>query len=50
MNAINCDVVGLDWNMGIEESRILVPDKVLQGNLDPCALYGSVEDVRRETK
>ena len=50
MNKLSCDVVGLDWNMGISESRSLVPDKVLQGNLDPCALYGSLNDVRRETK
>jgi uroporphyrinogen decarboxylase len=49
MNNINCDVVGLDWNMGIAETRSLIPDKVLQGNLDPCALYGSREDVKRET-
>ena len=49
MNNINCNVVGLDWNMGIEESKALIPDKVLQGNLDPCALYGSREDVKRET-
>jgi uroporphyrinogen decarboxylase len=50
MDAMNCNVVGLDWNMDIEESRSLVPSKVLQGNLDPCALYGSLDDVRRETK
>jgi uroporphyrinogen decarboxylase len=50
MNALSCNVVGLDWNMGIEESRQLMPSKVLQGNLDPCALYGSFDDVRRETK
>src|SRR5690606_14188409 len=50
MNRINCNVVGLDWNMDIGESRKLIPDKVLQGNLDPCALYGSLDDVRRETK
>jgi uroporphyrinogen decarboxylase len=49
MNDLACNVVGLDWNMGIRESRKLVPGKVLQGNLDPCALYGSLEDVRRET-
>jgi uroporphyrinogen decarboxylase len=49
MNKINCEVVGLDWNMDILESRRLMPDKVLQGNLDPCALYGSVEDVRKST-
>ena len=50
MNEISCDVVGLDWNMDIAESRRLIPDKVLQGNLDPCALYGSFDDIRRETK
>jgi len=50
MNTIKCNVVGLDWNMSIEESRRLLPDKVLQGNLDPCALYGSIDDVKRETK
>ncbi len=50
INKMNCDVVGLDWNMGIEESKKLLPNKVLQGNLDPCALYGSINDVKRETK
>jgi uroporphyrinogen decarboxylase len=50
LNKINCEVVGLDWNMGVEESRKLIPTKVLQGNLDPCALYGSLDDVKRETK
>lgn len=50
MNALACNVVGLDWNMDITESRKLMPDKVLQGNLDPCALYGSFDDVRKETR
>jgi uroporphyrinogen decarboxylase len=50
LNKINCDVIGLDWNMDIKESRQMIPDKVLQGNLDPCALYGSFDDIRRETK
>lgn len=49
LNGVACDVVGLDWNMDIGESRSLVPSKVLQGNLDPCALYGSFADVKRET-
>lgn len=49
-NDVACDVVGLDWNMEIGESRALLPSKVLQGNLDPCALYGSFDDVKRETK
>lgn len=50
MNEINCDVIGLDWNMDIKESRKLIPDKVLQGNLDPCALYGSFDSIKKETK
>jgi len=49
MNQIDCQVVGLDWNMEIKESRQLLPNKVLQGNLDPCALYGTLADVKRET-
>jgi len=50
MNHVACNVVGLDWNMGVAESRALIPNKTLQGNLDPCALYGSLDDVRRETR
>jgi uroporphyrinogen decarboxylase len=49
MNALKCDVVGLDWNMEIGESRRLLPTKTLQGNLDPCALYGSFAEVKAET-
>jgi uroporphyrinogen decarboxylase len=48
MNSLNCQVVGLDWNMDIQESRKLMPSKVLQGNLDPCALYGSFSEIKRE--
>ncbi|MBC8110422.1 MAG: uroporphyrinogen decarboxylase [Verrucomicrobia bacterium] len=48
---LNCEVIGLDWNMDITESRAITgKEKTLQGNLDPCALYGSFEDVRKETK
>lgn len=50
MNTLPSEVIGLDWNMDIAESRRMMPDKVLQGNLDPCALYGSLSDVKRETR
>ncbi|HOX81598.1 MAG TPA: uroporphyrinogen decarboxylase [Chryseolinea sp.] len=50
MNEIKCEVVGLDWNMDIRESRKLMSGKVLQGNLDPCALYGSYDSIKKETK
>jgi uroporphyrinogen decarboxylase len=48
---LNCETVGLDWNMPIAQTREIVgPDKTLQGNLDPCALYGSFDEIKRETK
>jgi len=48
---INCDVVGLDWNMDIKESRKLVgPKKTLQGNMDPAALYSDFNMIKSETR
>lgn len=50
MGQLNCETIGLDWNMGITESRKMIGDhKTLQGNLDPAALYGSDEEVRTAT-
>ena len=51
MATLDCETIGLDWNMDINESRELVgPNKTLQGNLDPCALYGSNAEVEVATK
>lgn len=50
MNELNCSVVGLDWNMDIAESRDMIPSKVLQGNLDPCVLYGSFSEIKKQTQ
>lgn len=50
MNTLDCRTVGLDWNMKPEEAKSLLPNKTLQGNLDPCALYGTKEQIRKETK
>lgn len=49
-NDVKCEAVGLDWTMDARESRTIMPGKVLQGNLDPCALYGSKESIKRETR
>jgi uroporphyrinogen decarboxylase len=46
-----CATVGLDWNMDVAESRAKVgASKTLQGNLDPCALYGSFAEIEKVTK
>ena len=47
----SCQVVGTDWNMNLTEVRRVVgDDRVLQGNLDPCVLYGTEEQIEREVK
>ncbi len=47
---LNCTTLGLDWNMSIPKTRELVGEsKTLQGNLDPCVLYGTNQVVENET-
>uniref|UniRef100_A0ABI7ZVH1 Uroporphyrinogen decarboxylase n=1 Tax=Felis catus TaxID=9685 RepID=A0ABI7ZVH1_FELCA len=42
------EVVGLDWTVAPEKARERVGKTVtLQGNLDPCALYASEEEIGR---
>lgn len=48
---VNCEAVGLDWTMDIQQSRSLVGEhKVLQGNLDPCLLYADDKVIVSETQ
>jgi len=47
--ALPCQVIGTDWNMPPQESRLLTAGKTLQGNLDPCVLYGSEKFIEQET-
>ncbi|KAM4642685.1 uroporphyrinogen decarboxylase [Discoglossus pictus] len=45
------EVVGLDWTIRPEEARERTGRKVtLQGNMDPCALYASKEDIDETVK
>lgn len=44
-----CNTVGLDWNMDISQAKNILPNKTLQGNLDPCVLYGSFDEIRKHT-
>jgi uroporphyrinogen decarboxylase len=50
MGDLNCQTIGLDWNMSVAASRRLIGDaKTLQGNLDPCALYGTDKEIEAQT-
>lgn len=51
MSKLNCNVIGLDWNMDIAESRALIGNKMtLQGNMDPCLLYADFKTIKVETE
>lgn len=48
---LNCNTVGLDWNMDIATTREQIGEsRTLQGNLDPCALYATHAEVEVSTK
>jgi uroporphyrinogen decarboxylase len=47
---LDCNTIGVDWNMRIEEVRNSVGEsRTLQGNLDPCVLYSTHSEVERLT-
>jgi uroporphyrinogen decarboxylase len=50
-NATGADVVGVDWQTDAAEARRRLPASqvTLQGNLDPCWLYGSPAQIRERT-
>lgn len=51
MGTLNCQTIGIDWNMDMVESRNLIgSEKTLQGNLDPCVLYADFKTIEEKTK
>ncbi len=58
MNALDCDVLGLDWTANLARARALVggtvsltgsgPGKALQGNIDPNVLFAAPQQIRDE--
>lgn len=47
---LSCTTIGLDWNMSVNNARDMCGEaKTLQGNLDPCVLYGSHQSIQSET-
>lgn len=48
---LDCTTVGVDWNTSPAHARSEVGDqKVLQGNLDPAALYADFGQIREATR
>ena len=51
MKGLNCETIGLDWNMSISDAKTIFQNqKTLQGNLDPCVLYGDYNLIEHKTK
>lgn len=56
MNALDCEVLGLDWTMNLGKARALVggqvggPGKALQGNIDPNVLFAPPAQIEKEVK
>ncbi len=50
MKSLECNTIGLDWNMDPKRVVNQIPNKTLQGNLDPCALYGSFNEIETSTR
>jgi uroporphyrinogen decarboxylase len=48
---LKCNTIGLDWNMDVVNMRPKIGEnRTIQGNLDPCVLYGSHEEVEMQTQ
>ena len=41
-------MIGLDWRLPLDDGWALVPDRAVQGNLDPAALTAPWDVVERE--
>lgn len=51
LSELPCQVIGIDWHTTPAFARKAVGEnKTLQGNLDPAVLYGSPEEIRRQTR
>lgn len=50
LSTFDYDVIGLDWTIDPIETRQVVGKKTLQGNLDPCSLYGPPGQIKEMVK
>lgn len=50
MAAAGGDVIGVDWRVGLQAAWRLVPDRAIQGNLDPAVLLGPWTAVERHAR
>src|SRR6185436_3541861 len=44
------EVIGVDWRIGLDDGWKMFPDRAIQGNLDPGALFAPLPELRRRVK
>ncbi|MBW2533294.1 MAG: uroporphyrinogen decarboxylase [Deltaproteobacteria bacterium] len=45
---VGADVIGVDWRVSLDRALTEIGEEAaVQGNLDPCALFGPIDEVRR---
>lgn len=44
------EVIGIDWRIPLDVARSRLPGRAIQGNLDPCALLGSLEELKAQVR
>jgi uroporphyrinogen decarboxylase len=51
VKSVPCEVVGIDWTQDLAKAAdTLMPERAIQGNLDPMALLGSPESLEQRVK
>lgn len=50
LHQTGADAFGIDWRVNLGRARRVLGDVMLQGNLDPLALFAPPDEVRRRTR
>ena len=50
IKTLPCEVISVDWRVPLDKVRPQLPNKVLQGNLDPAVLLAPRNVIKREAK
>ncbi len=50
MSTLACEAVSVDWRTPLQQVRLALPHKTLQGNLDPAALLGTPKTMALEAQ
>lgn len=50
LQEVEAEVLSIDWRLDMAKARATFPGKVLQGNMDPLALYAGPEETRRRAR